>query len=239
MRRALAVLFLAPLLAAQTPLAPQAHHGVRLPDAFFAGNRARLLAKAKAMGPGTLVVAKSMPTQPSSGGEDRPYRQDSDFYYLTGVEEEHAVALLDVEAGTVGARPALPGRDDVHGPAIGSGDQLVVGQGQQLIEDVDGDQRPQSAERVDLPGRGGERGQPRGGELVGLGVHIAVGVFDVVHVFSEQIGERRPVPRARTDLDDLGVVVERGHQLVPGESWHVQTSKMTRINFSFGTLPNI
>lgn len=121
MRRALAVLFLAPLLAAQTPLAPQAHHGVRLPDAFFAGNRARLLAKAKAMGPGTLVVAKSMPTQPSSGGEDRPYRQDSDFYYLTGVEEERAVALLDGDKGTytllVQARD--PKREAYTGPRLG------------------------------------------------------------------------------------------------------------------------
>ncbi|WLT32525.1 aminopeptidase P family protein [Geothrix sp. PMB-07] len=88
------------MLLAQTPQAPMAHHGLRLPDAFFAGNRAALLAKAKAMGPGTLVVAKSMPTQPSSGDGEHPYRQDSDFYYLTGVEEEHAVALLDADKGT-------------------------------------------------------------------------------------------------------------------------------------------
>ncbi len=94
MRSALLALVPA-LLGAQA-----AHHGARLPASFFAGNRARLMAQAKGLGPGTLIVAKSMPTQPSSGDGERPYRQDSDFYYLTGVEEEHAVALLDVEAGT-------------------------------------------------------------------------------------------------------------------------------------------
>ncbi|MBI1753471.1 MAG: aminopeptidase P family protein [Acidobacteria bacterium] len=87
-------------LGAQTPQAPKAYHGLRLPNRFFADNRAALLAKAKAMGPGTLVVAKSMPAQPSSGDGERPYRQDSDFYYLTGVEEEQAVALLDADKGT-------------------------------------------------------------------------------------------------------------------------------------------
>jgi Xaa-Pro aminopeptidase len=121
MRHTLAVLCLVPFLAAQTPMAPQAHHGVRLPEAFFAGNRTRLLAMAKAMGPGTLVVAKAMPTQPSSGGEDRPYRQDSDFYYLTGIEEERAVALLDGDRGTytllVQARD--PKREAYTGPRLG------------------------------------------------------------------------------------------------------------------------
>ena len=82
------------LLGAQT-----AHHGARLPNSFFAGNRARLVAQAKAFGAGTLIVVKSMPTQPSSGDGERAYRQDSDFYYLTGVEEEQAVALIDADTG--------------------------------------------------------------------------------------------------------------------------------------------
>jgi len=100
MSRCLSALLMASALVAQTPSAPTAFHSVRLPAAFFAGNRASLLAKAKAMGPGTLVVVKSMPTQPSSGDGEHLYRQDSDFYYLTGVEEEHAVALLDADKGT-------------------------------------------------------------------------------------------------------------------------------------------
>ena len=100
MSRCLSALLLASVLTAQMPVAPLAYHGLRLPGAFFAGNRAKLLAMAQAMGPGTLVVVKSMPTQPSSGDGERLYRQDSDFYYLTGVEEEQAVALLDGDKGT-------------------------------------------------------------------------------------------------------------------------------------------
>jgi Xaa-Pro aminopeptidase len=100
MRRSLFALVLVSTLVGQTPMAPTAFHGARLPKAFFAGNRAKLLVQAKAMGTGTLVVVKSMPTQPSSGDGEHLYRQDSDFYYLTGVEEEHAVALLDADKGT-------------------------------------------------------------------------------------------------------------------------------------------
>ncbi len=100
MSRCCFALFLATVLVAQTPMATKAYHGLRLPLAFFAGNRATLMAKAKAMGSGTLVVVKSMPTQPSSGDGEHLYRQDSDFYYLTGVEEERSIALLDADKGT-------------------------------------------------------------------------------------------------------------------------------------------
>jgi len=96
MPRRFSAMLMASALVAQIP----AYHGVRLPATFFAGNRVKLLATAKAMGPGTLVVVKSMPTQPSSGDGEHLYRQDSDFYYLTGVEEEHAIALLDADKGT-------------------------------------------------------------------------------------------------------------------------------------------
>ncbi|GLH73892.1 Xaa-Pro aminopeptidase [Geothrix limicola] len=108
----------APVLAAQAPLA---YHGVRLPKAFFAGNRARLMARAKAMGPGSLVVVKSMPLQPSSGDGEHLYRQDSDFYYLTGVEEEHAVALLDADKGTYTllVQASDPRREIYDGPRLG------------------------------------------------------------------------------------------------------------------------
>jgi Xaa-Pro aminopeptidase len=100
--RRLASLLAAPALMAQapSPVPLGGWHGVRLPASFFSGNRARLMEKAKAMGPGTLVVVKSMPTQPRNGDGEHEYRQDSDFYYLTGVEEENAVALMDADKGT-------------------------------------------------------------------------------------------------------------------------------------------
>src|SRR5690348_13060039 len=99
MRRTLALL-IAPALVAQSPVPPSGWHHVRLPASFFAGNRARLLQDMKAMGPATLAVITAMPVQPTNGDSDHAYRQDSDFYYLTGVEEENAVALIDGDTGT-------------------------------------------------------------------------------------------------------------------------------------------
>ena len=121
MGRCVSALVLASALAAQTPTLPTAYHGMRLPNSFFAGNRERLLAKAKALGPGTLVVVKSMPTQPSSGDGEHLYRQDSDFYYLTGVEEEHAVALLDADKATYSllVQPRNPATEIYTGPRLG------------------------------------------------------------------------------------------------------------------------
>ncbi|HET6330791.1 MAG TPA: aminopeptidase P N-terminal domain-containing protein [Holophagaceae bacterium] len=94
---------------------------MRLPASFFAGNRARLLQGMKAMGPGTLAVIKSMPVQPANGDSDHAYRQDSDFYYLTGVEEENAVALIDGDTGkyTLLVQPRDPKRETWTGPRLG------------------------------------------------------------------------------------------------------------------------
>jgi Xaa-Pro aminopeptidase len=74
------------------------YHGLRLPQSFFAGNRARLVQQMKAMGSGTIAVIKSMPLQPRNGDADHAYRQDSDFYYLTGVEEAESIALIDADS---------------------------------------------------------------------------------------------------------------------------------------------
>jgi len=85
-------------LAAPVEISKQSFHGVRLPASFFAGNRARLLEELKKMGPGTVAVIKSMPEQARNGDSTHMYRQDSDFYYLTGVEEAEAVAVLQADS---------------------------------------------------------------------------------------------------------------------------------------------
>ncbi len=121
--RRLAAFLAAPALFAQSasPVPPGGWHGLRLPATFFAGNRARVMAKAKAMGPGTLVVLKSMPTQPRNGDGEHEYRQDSDFYYLTGVEEENSVALLDADKGpyTLLVQARDRKRESWTGPRLG------------------------------------------------------------------------------------------------------------------------
>ncbi len=74
------------------------YHASRLPASFFAGNRARLLAELKKMGPGTIAIIKSMPEQNRNGDSYHMYRQDSDFYYMTGIEEAESVAILDADS---------------------------------------------------------------------------------------------------------------------------------------------
>ncbi len=119
-------------VAAQVPGQPPATgvHGVRLPGTFFAGNRARLQLHLRAMGPGTVAVLKSMPEQPRNGDGEQAYRQDSDFYYLTGIEEPGAVALLDADADkpyTLLVRPRDLKREAWNGPRLGVEGALKAG----------------------------------------------------------------------------------------------------------------
>jgi Xaa-Pro aminopeptidase len=137
MRRSPALLLAAPALIAQSPVPPGGWHGVRLPASFFAGNRARLLRAMKAMGPGTLAVIKSMPVQPANGDADHAYRQDSDFYYLTGVEEENAVALIDGDTGryTLLVQPRDPKRETWTGPRLGVDGAKAAGADEAFVFD--------------------------------------------------------------------------------------------------------
>ena len=88
------ILLVLPLLSQE----PVGFHGARLPSSFFASNRQRLIQELKKLGPGTLAVVKSMPLQFRNGDTTHAYRQDSDFYYLTGVEEPESVALIHSES---------------------------------------------------------------------------------------------------------------------------------------------
>ncbi len=132
MTRCMGVIFgwavAASLLSAQVPAA--GYHGLRLPVPFFAGNRARLMQQLKAMGPGTLAVINSMPEQPRNGDSEHAFRQDSDFYYLTGVEEPGAVALLATDGDkpyTLLVRPRDLKREAWNGPRLGIEGALSMG----------------------------------------------------------------------------------------------------------------
>nr|WP_315476386.1 aminopeptidase P N-terminal domain-containing protein [uncultured Undibacterium sp.] len=116
--------------AAPREVVKQSFHAARLPATFFAGNRARLLTELKKMGPGTIAVIKSMPEQHRNGDSTHMYRQDSDFYYLTGVEEAEAVAILDAdsnEAYTLYVRKRDPRREAYDGARLGVEGALKLG----------------------------------------------------------------------------------------------------------------
>ncbi len=62
-----------------------------IPPAVFARRRRELMDR---MGPGSLALLPAAPSMPRNRDVHYPYRQDSDFYYLTGFPEPEAVAVL-------------------------------------------------------------------------------------------------------------------------------------------------
>lgn len=85
----------------------------------YADRRARVL---EAMGPGVMLVAAA-PVAIRNNDVEHPYRQDSDFYYLTGFDEPRSVLLLLRDAGTVRCvmfvRPRDPERETWDGRRAG------------------------------------------------------------------------------------------------------------------------
>jgi Xaa-Pro aminopeptidase len=63
--------------------------GPSVTPAFFAAHRERLLAR---LPPGSIAVFHAAPALDLVSSD--PYRQDSDFWYLTGLDEPEAVAVL-------------------------------------------------------------------------------------------------------------------------------------------------
>ena len=62
-----------------------------IPSATFARRRRTLMER---MGPGSVALLPAAPPAPRNRDVHYPYRQDSDFYYLTGFPEPEALAVL-------------------------------------------------------------------------------------------------------------------------------------------------
>ncbi len=62
-----------------------------IPSAVFARRRRTLMER---MGPGSIALLPAASSMPRNRDVHYPYRQDSDFYYLTGFPEPEAVAVL-------------------------------------------------------------------------------------------------------------------------------------------------
>ncbi len=62
-----------------------------VPAAVFARRRRTLMER---MGPGSIALLPAAPQAPRNRDVHYPYRQDSDFYYLTGFPEPEAIAAL-------------------------------------------------------------------------------------------------------------------------------------------------
>jgi Xaa-Pro aminopeptidase len=62
-----------------------------IPAAEFARRRRALM---EGMGPGSIALLPAAPSMPRNRDVHYPFRQDSDFYYLTGFPEPEAIAVL-------------------------------------------------------------------------------------------------------------------------------------------------
>src|SRR5262245_50574401 len=64
-------------------------------SSMFRAHREKFLAK---LPPDAVAVVRAAPLRMMSNDTEYPYRQESDFYYLTGYEEPDAVAVLKPSA---------------------------------------------------------------------------------------------------------------------------------------------
>ena len=65
-------------------------------DLVFAARRQRFLER---MGPGAVAIVQGARLLTRSADTEFPFRQDSDFHYLTGFDHPHAVAVLRTDGG--------------------------------------------------------------------------------------------------------------------------------------------
>ncbi|HKD17072.1 MAG TPA: aminopeptidase P N-terminal domain-containing protein [Thermoanaerobaculia bacterium] len=101
------------------------------PDpAAFKARREKFMAL---IGPKSIAILRTAPTRTMSNDVHYPYRQDSDFYYLTGITEDDVIAVLRPEAAdgkkyVLFLRPREPRREAFAGPSVGP-DEAVAAYG--------------------------------------------------------------------------------------------------------------
>jgi Xaa-Pro aminopeptidase len=96
-------------------------------DAFKA-RRERFLTR---LAPGSVAILHSAPTRLMSNDTDYVYRQDSSFYYLTGIEEPDTTAVFrpgapDGKGYVLFVRPHDPRREAYEGPRPGPDGALAA-----------------------------------------------------------------------------------------------------------------
>ena len=62
-----------------------------IPNRLFSRNRANLVAQ---LPPKSVAVFTANEAMPRNGDEFYPFRQQSDFFYLTGINEENAYLII-------------------------------------------------------------------------------------------------------------------------------------------------
>ncbi len=90
-----------------------------MPVQTYASRRERLLQE---VGPDAVIALSAAPVRLRNGDTPYPYRQDSDFWYLTGLDEPEAVLVLTPNGpveSTLFLRPKDPERERWDGHRLG------------------------------------------------------------------------------------------------------------------------
>jgi Xaa-Pro aminopeptidase len=77
------------------PYGERGVHGSAANPREFARHREAFLAYLEEQGEGTVAIVRSAPNAPRNGDVEHEYRQDSDFYWLTGFPEESSTAIFE------------------------------------------------------------------------------------------------------------------------------------------------
>ncbi|MBI3819812.1 MAG: aminopeptidase P N-terminal domain-containing protein [Planctomycetes bacterium] len=101
-------------------------HNSALPQSEFKQRRSAFAEYLRGLGAGTVAIAKSAPVAPRNGDVEHEYRQDSDFYWLTGFHEPESIAIIDADAAANGGaaytlivQPRDPLRETWTGKRVG------------------------------------------------------------------------------------------------------------------------
>jgi Xaa-Pro aminopeptidase len=87
-------------------------HNYTLPHAEFKKRRDSFLEEIRKYGPDTIAIVKSAPVFPRNGDVEHEYRQDSDFYWLTGFHEPSSLAIFDPSASDAPSDGQLKSKDN-------------------------------------------------------------------------------------------------------------------------------
>lgn len=101
----------------------------RMPASFFSGNRKTFM---KQMKKDSMAIFHSNDVMPRSADGHHPFRQNPDFYYLTGIDQEECMLILFPDAPNKEQREILFLRETNEMIAVWEGDKVNKEQGEAI-----------------------------------------------------------------------------------------------------------
>jgi Xaa-Pro aminopeptidase len=101
----------------------------RMPASFFSGNRKAFM---KQMKKNSMAIFFSNDVMPRSADGHHPFRQNPDFFYLTGIDQEECILILYPDAPSKAQREILFLKETNEMIAVWEGDKVNKEQGEEI-----------------------------------------------------------------------------------------------------------